>query len=99
MTKRQGRQEPLEQRVLHFIQEHHLVPSQSHLLVAVSGGPDSVCLLHILVKLRGELDIRLHLAHLNHLLRGAESEADAHYVSDLAHRLDIPATIEQRNVK
>jgi len=99
MIKRQGRQEPLEQRVLHFIQEHHLVPSQSHLLVAVSGGPDSVCLLHILVRLRDELGIRLHVAHLNHQLRGAESEADAQYVSNLARRLGIPATIEQRDVK
>jgi tRNA(Ile)-lysidine synthase len=99
MTKRQGRQEPLEPRVLHFIQEHHLVPAQSHLLVAVSGGPDSVCLLHILVRLMDELGIRLHVAHLNHQLRGAEAEADAHYVSNLAHRLGIPATVEQRDVK
>jgi len=95
-----GKQQPtLEQRVLHFIQRHHLVSSQHRLLVAVSGGPDSVCLLHILVKLQAELDIRLHLAHLNHQLRGAEAEADARYVSDLAHRLGIPATIEQRDVK
>jgi tRNA(Ile)-lysidine synthase len=99
MTKRQGCQEPLEQRVLHFIQEHHLVPSQSRLLVAVSGGPDSVCLLHILVKLKKELGIRLHIANLNHQLRGAESEADAQYVSNLARRLGIPFTIEQRDVK
>lgn len=85
--------------MLGFIQENQLVSSQHCLLVAVSGGPDSVCLLYILVKLREELGIRLHVAHLNHQLRGAESEADAHYVSDLAHRLDIPATIEQRDVK
>jgi len=98
MVKRE-RQKFLQQRVLGFIQENQLVSSQHCLLVAVSGGPDSVCLLHILVKLREELDIRLHIAHLNHQLRGAESEADAHYVCDLAHRLDIPATIEQRDVK
>ena len=85
--------------MLRFIREHHLISSQQKLLVAVSGGPDSVCLLHILVKLRGELDIKLYVAHLNHQLRGAESEADAHYVSDLAHRLGIPATIEQRDVR
>jgi tRNA(Ile)-lysidine synthase len=99
MTKKQGRQEPLEQRVLHFIREHHLIPSQSHLLVAVSGGPDSVCLLHILVRLMDELGTRLHVAHLNHQLRGAEAEADAHYVSNLARHLGIPATVEQRDVK
>ena len=89
----------LLQRVLHFIQQHHLVSSQHCLLVAVSGGPDSVCLLHILVKLQRELNIRLHLAHLNHQLRGAEAEADASYVANLAHHLDVPATIEQRDVK
>lgn len=100
MVTTRGKPPPtLEQRVLHFIQEHHLVSSQHHLLVAVSGGPDSVCLLHILVKLEEELGIKLHVAHLNHQLRGAEAEADAGYVSDLAHRLGIPATIEQRDVK
>ncbi len=99
MTKRKVSQEPLEPRVLRFIKEHHLVSSQHCLLVAVSGGPDSVCLLHILDELRGELGVRLHVAHLNHQLRGAESEADARYVADLAHRLGIPVTAEQRDVK
>jgi len=99
MVKEQGYQERLERRVLHFIREHHLVSGQRSLLVAVSGGQDSVCLLHILVKVREELGIRLHVAHLNHQLRGAESEADAQYVSDLAHQLNIPATLEQRDVK
>jgi len=98
MAKRE-RQKFLQQRVLDFILENKLVSGQHCLLSAVSGGPDSVCLLHILVKLQEELGIRLHIAHLNHQLRGAESEADAQYVSNLARRLDIPATIEQRNVK
>jgi tRNA(Ile)-lysidine synthase len=92
-------QETLTQRVLRFIQEEHLVSSSSCLLVAVSGGPDSVCLLHILAELREKLGITLHIAHLNHKLRGAESEADARYVSELAHRLGIPATTEERDVK
>jgi len=88
----------LEQRVLSFIREHHLVSGQQKLLVAVSGGPDSVCLLHILFGLRDELGIELHVAHLDHQLRGAESEADARYVADLACRLSIPASIERRDV-
>jgi tRNA(Ile)-lysidine synthase len=89
----------LTERILHFIQEQHLVPRQQKLVVAASGGPDSVCLLHILVKLREKLGIKLHVAHLDHQLRGAESEADAQYVADLARQLDLPATIEQRDVK
>ena len=99
MVKGQEYQDRLGQRILGFIQENQLLSGQHYLLVAVSGGPDSVCLLHILVKLREALGISLHIAHLNHQLRGAESEADANYVAGLAYRLDIPATIEQRDVK
>ena len=88
-----------EQRVLRFIREQHLVTGQRKLVVAVSGGPDSVCLFHILVNLREELGITLHVAHLNHQLRGAEAEADARYVAELAQQLNTPATIEQRDVK
>ena len=93
------RQEPLEKRVLRFIQEHNLVSRQQKVVVAVSGGPDSVCLLHIMVGLQEELDMKLHVAHLNHQLRGADSEADAHYVSNLAQQLGILATIEKGDVK
>ncbi len=68
-------------------------------MVGVSGGADSVCLLHILVNLRERLDITVHVAHLNHLLRGDESEGDARYVSRLAKRLGVAATIESRDVR
>ena len=98
-VKKQGNQEPLEARVLRFIRENHLIAGQPQLLVAVSGGPDSVCLLHILVKLQAELGIKLHVTHLDHQLRGAESEADTAYVSRLATRLGLPVTIGVRDVK
>lgn len=65
----------------------------------MSGGPDSVCLLHILVGLREELGISLHVAHLDHQLRGAESEADAAFVAQLASKLGLPATIGACDVK
>jgi tRNA(Ile)-lysidine synthase len=93
-----GENQPsLEQRVLGFIQQ--LISGSEKLVVAVSGGADSVCLLHILVRLQKELKVKLHIAHLNHQLRGAESEADASYVADLARQLAIPATMEKRDVK
>jgi len=98
-VRRERHGESLGHRVLHFIQKYQLVSPGQPLLVAVSGGPDSVCLLQILVNLRHELGSTLHVAHLNHQLRGTDSEADARYVSDLAHQLDVPATIEQRDVK
>jgi tRNA(Ile)-lysidine synthase len=92
-------QPPLEQRVFDFIRQHHLVSASEKLVVAVSGGADSVCLLHILVGLKSQLKVKLHLAHLNHQLRDADSDADADYVSDLAQKLGLTATIERRDVK
>jgi len=89
----------LEQQALDFIEQNHLVSGGEKLVVAVSGGADSVCLLHILAGLKEKLKLRLHLAHLNHQLRDADSEADADYVSGLARKLGIPATIERRDVK
>jgi tRNA(Ile)-lysidine synthase len=88
----------LENRVLQFIRRNGLINSGQKVLVAVSGGPDSVCLLHILYRLRTALDVTLHIAHLDHGLRGAESAGDARYVADLALKLDLPATIEKRDV-
>jgi tRNA(Ile)-lysidine synthase len=88
----------LKERVLQYIQLNHLINPSRKVLVAVSGGPDSVCLLHVLHQLREVLGIRLHVAHLNHQLRGEESDRDAEYVSDLAKKLDIPTTVERGDV-
>ena len=88
----------LESKVLDFIQRHILIPRKELVVVGVSGGADSVCLLHVLTKWRRRLGIKLHIAHLNHQLRGVESEADAEYVSNLAGSLDIPSTIDRQDV-
>jgi tRNA(Ile)-lysidine synthase len=60
------------------------------LLVGVSGGPDSTALLDVLV----ELGWRPHVCHLNHQLRGADSDADAEFVRHLATHHGLPSTIE-----
>jgi tRNA(Ile)-lysidine synthase len=93
------RQETLSQRVLDFIRERQLARRNEILLVGVSGGPDSVCLIHVLAGLSHTLGLKLHIAHLNHMLRGAESDADAEYVSALARKLEVPASIEVRDVR
>ncbi len=88
-----------EQKVLTFIQKNKLVTRGEKLVVAVSGGADSVCLLYLLAALRKELGIQLHIAHLNHQLRGNDSDVDARYVAGLANKLKIPATITSWDVK
>ena len=73
-----------------------LVPST--ILVGVSGGPDSLALVHALSELRGSLGIRVFAAHLDHGLRPGVSEADAEFVREAMGGLRIPLTSEKADV-
>ena len=66
--------------------------------VAVSGGADSVALLRLLESLRDKLGITLLVAHFDHMLRGAESEADARFVEKLARERGIECVVEREDV-
>ena len=88
----------LETKVCDFIERYSLISPEEIIVIGVSGGADSVCLLHVLAEYRKRLGIKLHVAHLNHLLRGTESEADAKYVSSLADSLGIPIAIDKQDV-
>ena len=67
-------------------------------VVAVSGGADSLCLLHALHRVSGDLGLVLHAAHLDHMLRGAESSADAAFVAAQADALSLQCTVGARDV-
>lgn len=69
------------------------------LVVAVSGGPDSLALLYALHHLQDELGISLHGAHLNHSLRANASDADSDFVTHTFEKLGIPYTIEKADVE
>jgi len=71
----------------------------SSLLVGVSGGVDSMVLLHGLLELSEENGLSLEIAHLNHGLRGESADEDAEFVRRHAGKLGLKATIERRNVK
>ena len=66
--------------VENFIREQDLIPPGSTVLCAVSGGADSIAMLHALYRLRDKLNFRLAAAHYNHRLRGAESDRDERFV-------------------
>ncbi|MFX4263543.1 tRNA lysidine(34) synthetase TilS [Pelotomaculum propionicicum] len=88
----------LLQKVSDYISRHRMVERGDKVLVAVSGGPDSTALLHILYQLKDDLGISLHVAHLNHMFRGEESEKDAFFVAETAQRYGLPATVESVDV-
>lgn len=72
------------------IRVEQLLNQEDGIIVAVSGGPDSVALLHILFLLSREWDWRLVVAHVNHGFRGSESDAEAKFVEQLANKLGLP---------
>lgn len=82
----------LLQNVKKNIQSHNLLSCGDKLIVAVSGGPDSVTLLYILNRLRYELGIELYIAHVNHKLRKS-ADTDRRFVEKLAQKLQLPCTV------
>ena len=67
-------------------------------MCAVSGGKDSVCLLHVMLSLQKELSITVKAAHLNHQLRGEESDRDEAFVRSLCESLSVPLTVSRADV-
>ncbi len=78
------------ERVRAWMEEQRMTESAETILCALSGGADSVCLLHLLRRLAPSLDFRLEAAHFHHGIRGAEADRDRDFVLDLCRELDIP---------
>lgn len=86
--------------MLAFIIEHSLILPGDRVLAAVSGGPDSVCLARILADLcrRPELPFTWTMLHVQHGLRGAESERDEQFCRALADTLQVPCIVKEADI-
>ncbi len=84
----------------HELLSEGLLAPDDAVVVGVSGGADSMALLHLLIGLNGTSDwrLKLHVAHLNHQLRASEAEKDAAFVQAATDSLSLPCTIENRDV-
>ena len=96
--KREHSKDMLRKKVAQFIDAHGLFTAGDTVVVAVSGGADSVALLDILASL-AELRLTLFIAHVNHLLRGVESDGDEAFVRHLGQRYGIPVETVRVDVK
>lgn len=88
----------IRNRVLDYVYNNGLIEKGDKIIVGVSGGPDSICLLHILYKLRKEMNIDLAAVHINHMLRGEEADKDEEYVKEFCDKLDIKFFSKKINI-
>ncbi len=86
-------------KVINYIKENELIKQEDKILVALSGGPDSVCLLHILYELKDKFNLDLGAIHINHMLRGNESDADEKYIINLCDELGIKHYVKRINIE
>ena len=68
------------------------------MVAAVSGGPDSVAMLHVILELIKGWEVAIHVAHLNHMFRGAQSDEEADFVQQLAGSYGLLCTVEKHDV-
>src|SRR5689334_9143331 len=85
----------LPQRVAEHIRAQSLLRAGERVSVAVSGGADSVALLRILLALRNELGIVVSVSHFHHGIRGADADADASFVAELARNYDLEFRLQR----
>lgn len=78
------------ERVAKTILRYNMLPSGNRVIAAVSGGADSVCLLHLLMELAQQMDLHIEVAHYNHGWRGEASDGDERFVRDMASKFHLP---------
>jgi len=84
--------------IIKTINDYNLISAGDKVLVALSGGPDSVALLWILFELRNDFNIDLEALHLNHMIRADDSDKDEKFCRDLCEKLNIPLTVISEDI-
>jgi tRNA(Ile)-lysidine synthase len=89
----------MELGIRNEIEKHHLLEVGDRVLIGVSGGPDSMALLHWLMTHRHTWNLTIRAVHLNHQFRGQEADLDQAYVEEMCQKWEIPYSSEKINVK
>ena len=87
------------QRVKAYIEKYHMLQNGDKVIVGISGGADSVCLLFMLLELKKEMDISIVAVHVHHGLREGSADADEAYVRELCERQQIRLIVCHEDVK
>lgn len=87
----------LEEKVLETIKKYNLINNHEKIVIAVSGGPDSMCLLNILKSIQEQFNIEIFVAHINHMIR-EEADSETEYVKKYCERNNIKCFVKRVNV-
>ncbi len=87
----------LEDKVVNTIKRYEQIKSGDTIVVGVSGGPDSICLLNVLKNLQNELKINIVVAHINHMIR-KEADSETEFVQDFCKQRDIKCFVKKADV-
>ena len=83
----------MKKQVFEYIEKHHMLCEGDTVIAGVSGGADSVCLLHLLADYAKKVSIQVHAVHVEHGIRGEEALEDMAFVQKLCENLNIPCTV------
>ncbi|MGC2871839.1 tRNA lysidine(34) synthetase TilS [Ihubacter sp. mB4P-1] len=81
------------EKVLALISEYNLIKKHQHIVLGLSGGPDSLCLFHILLQLAEEWDLKIYPVHINHMLRPGAAGEDQAFVEEVCRKAGYPAQV------
>ncbi|MEQ8154144.1 MAG: tRNA lysidine(34) synthetase TilS [Clostridiaceae bacterium] len=88
----------MKEKVIRYIYENKLIEPGDRVLVALSGGPDSVCLFNLIWEMKEILGIEIGAAHVNHMMRGKEADEDELYVREICKSRNIPCYFKKINI-
>ena len=99
MLKYSKEEEEMIGKIRKYIETHQMIEEKDIIVLGVSGGADSMCLLFVLEKLKEEMCFDIVVVHVNHMIRGCQADAEAEYVRQYCEERDIPFEMYEKDVK
>ena len=87
----------LKEKVINTIKKYNLIDTADKIVIGVSGGPDSMCLLHILNEIKNEFGFEIVVAHINHMIR-EEADEETKYVEEYCKKINVDCYVKKVNV-
>ena len=87
----------MRSEILKTIKKYNLIENGDSIVVGVSGGPDSICLLHVLNDLKNELNFKIYVAHINHMIR-KEADEETEYVKSFCKNIGVECFVKRIDV-